>query len=122
MDAPRAWSRRHELGRFELRPLAQPLLKQQSGSRTVQTSAAVTIQAMAFPCSPGTAVFVDPGQGKLQRRGQPQSVATAMLCLLRRSSGVIQGKTNHKPLNRTPLTVLLQQRRITAVIAAVQGR
>ena len=67
MAAPGAWSGSHELGRFEIRPLPQPLLKQQGGSRTVQTSAAVTIQAKAFTCSPGTAVFVDPGQGKLQR-------------------------------------------------------
>ena len=77
---------------------------------------------MAFSSSPGAAVFIDPGQGKLQSGRQTQAITTAMDRLRCRLTGGIQRQTHHQALHPALTAEALQLRKIGIKTAAMQGR
>ena len=115
----RAWGRR--IDRFEGRAFTQPLLQQQGRSSTVEATAAIACQAMAFSSRPGAAVLIHPGQRKLQCSGQAMAVTTAMNRLSRRSPSSIEGQSNDKPLHGATCAMALQDQQIRFEATAMQG-
>ena len=109
------------MGRFEGRPLSQPLIQQQSGGGTVQLPAAVASEAEAISGGPSTAVLIHPGQGQIQHRCQAQSIPPAVFRLGRRSSTVIQGQPDHETFNTTGDTMAPKNLQISVEASAPDG-
>jgi hypothetical protein len=59
------------------------LLQEQSGGGTIECSAAVAVQAVAFCCGPAAGVFIHQGQGEIQVTGQSFAITAAMQGLIR---------------------------------------
>ena len=110
------------LDRFQLGSILQPLFQQQLGRRTVQTAAAITLQAVALSSSPAAAVFIHPGKWQLQGSGKAHAVSTAVFRLRRQGPLGIQGKTHHESLNTPADAMFLQHLQICVERSAVQGR
>ena len=109
-----------ELDRFEFRPLPQPLLQQQSGSRTIQATTSISRKPMALSGRPGAAVLIYPGQGKSEGIGQTQAVATAMVSLGRRCTSGIQRQADHQSLHPPVQAKPLQNGKIGLKSPAMQ--
>tara|TARA_Y100000287_G_C14065229_1_gene278028 strand:+ start:367 stop:678 length:312 start_codon:yes stop_codon:yes gene_type:complete len=77
---------------------------------------------MAFRGSPGTAVFIDPGQGELKGSSQAQPIAAAVHRLFCGISGRIEGQTHHQALHMAFTAVASQQRQVSFKAAAMQCR